>query len=71
MNAAVPIPPDRFSIVIVTTNREILLPFNAKTIKTKLDNNWSTPAINKDNIIPNLDIITPPTNKPTKVAPSP
>ena len=37
MNAAVPIPPDRFSIVIVTTNREILLPFSAKTIKTKLD----------------------------------
>ena len=56
---------------MVITNKEILLPLIARSIKTKFDSNCKIPAINKERIIPSLDIIKPPRNKPTKVAPNP
>ena len=57
--------------MIVTTKSGILLPLIAKRIKTKFDSNCNIPAINKESIIHSIDIINPPRNNPTKVAPNP
>ena len=39
---------------MVITNKEILLPLIARSIKTKFDSNCKIPAINKERIIPIL-----------------